>query len=289
MYPHLITNRAITVDFNGESRSVQAESPKYDNVLDAIRESRWEDVETLMTPEAEIQAASNGSMRVENGQVYVTGDDGQEFTVASDLNDTILSYMENQLPFDGLVKFAIKLNQNPSFRSVQQLFNFIRNTNMTITEDGNFIAYKSVNEDFTDCYTGKFDNSIGKVVSMPRNQVDENPNETCSKGLHVATYDYAHNIYSGHVTLFVEVNPKDVVAVPVDYNNAKMRVCEYRVLGVSEKELDSPIANTKDFDWYDEDDESDEEYDDEEWCEECEDYVKYCTCGSCSDEDEFPF
>jgi Ran GTPase-activating protein (RanGAP) involved in mRNA processing and transport len=32
--------------------------------------------------------------------------------------------------------------------------------------------------------------------------------------------------------LEVKVNPRDVVAVPVDYNNAKMRVCEYVVLSV---------------------------------------------------------
>jgi len=32
--------------------------------------------------------------------------------------------------------------------------------------------------------------------------------------------------------LEVKIDPADVVAIPTDYNNAKMRICKYEVLGV---------------------------------------------------------
>jgi len=50
--------------------------------------------------------------------------------------------------------------------------------------------------------------------------------------LHVCADEYLQG-YANHSearTLVVEVNPAHVVAVPYDYNFAKMRVCEYTVL-----------------------------------------------------------
>jgi hypothetical protein len=38
--------------------------------------------------------------------------------------------------------------------------------------------------------------------------------------------------YSGDILVEVIISPKDVVSVPIDYNNQKMRVCRYKVLGV---------------------------------------------------------
>jgi len=66
---------------------------------------------------------------------------------------------------------------------------------------------------------------------MNRDNVNPDANETCSHGLHVGAFAYA-NTFS-ELLLEVEVNPKDVVAVPPDYNNQKMRVCEYKVIRVA--------------------------------------------------------
>jgi hypothetical protein len=82
--------------------------------------------------------------------------------------------------------------------------------------------------------------------------------------------------------LEVEVNPADVVAIPVDYNNAKMRVCKYKVLGVVTTPFDPSTALrvvSPDYvpssDFGDEDDEDsceycgEEVYDDDRLCSEC--------------------
>ncbi|UQJ95396.1 rIIB protein [Klebsiella phage CPRSB] len=86
-------------------------------------------------------------------------------------------------------------------------------------------------DNYKDLATGKFDNSPGVTVSMPRNMVDEDKTRTCSTGLHVAAKSYLPH-YGGGVgrVIQVKVDPADVVAIPVDYNNAKMRVCRYKVM-----------------------------------------------------------
>ena len=66
---------------------------------------------------------------------------------------------------------------------------------------------------------------------MPRNKVDEDPDRTCSAGLHVCSFDYLPHFShaNGHV-MIVKVNPANVVAIPADYNATKMRVSQYVVI-----------------------------------------------------------
>jgi hypothetical protein len=185
---------------------------------------------------------SHGEFTVVDGNIYVNG-----LVAPTALGNKIVKFSNEGLPFKPLIKFATKIQKNPSFRAVNELFQFLEKNDHPITESGNFIAYKRVREDFKDIHSGTFDNSVGTVVKMERNKVNENPNVTCSHGLHVANWDYAHTQFSSHnpstdVMLEVEVNPADVVAVPTDYNQSKMRVCQYNVLGVVDKENSSDIA-----------------------------------------------
>jgi hypothetical protein len=77
---------------------------------------------------------------------------------------------------------------------------------------------------------------------MDRGKVDADRERTCSAGLHVAAWNYAESFYfNGHL-LEVEVNPRDVVAVPTDYNNEKMRTCEYKVVRVAGKPRTEPMV-----------------------------------------------
>jgi hypothetical protein len=115
---------------------------------------------------------------------------------------------------------------------LEHLYEFLEVGKNPITEDGCFLAYKAVRGDFLDIYSGKFDNSIGAELKMLRNKVDENQNNTCSSGFHVCSFDYLRHFASagGHV-MVCKVNPADVVAIPADYHNTKMRVCRYEVVG----------------------------------------------------------
>lgn len=78
---------------------------------------------------------------------------------------------------------------------------------------------------------------------MERSLVDDNPNNTCSSGLHVASFKYAEDFGSGRLVL-CEVDPRDVVSVPVDYNSQKMRTCKYKVIGETKESLEGAIFDT---------------------------------------------
>lgn len=149
--------------------------------------------------------------------------------------------------FGGYVAFLENLQANPSRKSRKGLFRFLDQHNLTITPDGQFVAFKGValdgrsitagNEDVTitltdgtiEVHRGHIPNPLGAVVEMPRSLVDPDRNMTCSVGLHVANERYAQQW--GQRMLTITVNPRDVVEVPSDSNSEKIRVHRYTVVG----------------------------------------------------------
>ena len=234
-----ITDQNVTVNYDGQTHIISRSDSLSDKLIDALRARDFESIPLLVSKAMMINKSSNGKFQVKDGVILVDG-----VPAPGALSTKILKFAEDNLPYEPLIKFAKNLQNNPSFRSVNQLFEFLEKNDHPITDTGCFIAYKKVRDDFLDVHTGTFDNSIGNVVEMPRNQVDEDPNTTCSNGLHVANFNYASNFYSGGLMLEVEVNPADVVAVPTDYNQSKMRVCKYRVLSVVNEEVSTPIRFT---------------------------------------------
>jgi hypothetical protein len=171
-----------------------------------------------------------------------------------------------------LEKFLENLLMNPKKEIVDELYDFLDSNSLPITSDGNFLAYKAVSNQYLDIYSNTMDNSIGAVVSEDREECDPDRNRTCSRGLHFATYDYVRSSYTfedyeGPRMVVVEINPKDVVAIPTDYNNQKGRACEYKVISeVKEVEAfrirDNFIEESDDvleeYDDYDDDDDYDD-------------------------------
>jgi hypothetical protein len=122
---------------------------------------------------------------------------------------------------------------NPSKRAVTELYGFLEKNSLPITPDGHFLAYKKVRNDYLDIHSGTMDNSVGMIVEMERNEVDDNKDQTCSTGLHFCSQDYLPHFGSGSDSrvVIVKINPSDVVSIPSDYNNAKGRACRYVVVG----------------------------------------------------------
>lgn len=234
-----ITDQNVTVNYDGQTHIISRSDSLSDKLIDALRARDFDSIPLLVSKAMMINKSSNGKFQVKDGVILIDG-----VPAPGALSTKILKFAEENLPYEPLIQFAKNLQNNPSFRSVNQLFEFLEKNDHPITDTGCFIAYKKVRDDFLDVHTGTFDNSIGNVIEMPRNQVDEDPNTTCSNGLHVANFNYASNFYSGGLMLEVEVNPADVVAVPIDYNQSKMRVCKYRVLSVVNEEVSTPIRFT---------------------------------------------
>lgn len=130
-----------------------------------------------------------------------------------------------------LSSFVELQQQNPDPTVHAHLYAFLTHGQIPLTMDGHFLAYKAVRDNYYDVHSGRFLNSVGSIVTMPRENVDSNRDQTCSRGLHVCSFAYLpHFAHGGHV-MICKVSPIDVVAIPADYNNSKMRTCRYEVVG----------------------------------------------------------
>lgn len=288
-FSYAITDNNVTVRYDGQTHIVPRSDALAKKLIQALREGRENDIPNLVSASKRIETYGQGKFKVVDGRIMVNGQAVPEF-----LSRKIIKFQAEGLPYLPLVRFAENLQKNPSYRAVNELFQFLEKNDHPITEDGCFIAYKKVREDFRDVHSGKFDNSPGKVVEMPRNEVNEDATQTCSAGLHVANYSYAQSFYSGGKMLEVEVNPADVVSIPIDYNQAKMRTCKYKVIGVVNKEHSadeslrvrndptSSCCNHEDCCEEEEEEEDDGFHECENCGEECEE--GYELCQDCEDE-----
>ena len=222
---YIVTEKSITILINNRPEIIDNTHPNFERVEKALKNSASEtEILHLMNVTKAIISFSEGAVQVKDGDITYNGK-----VIHSSLSRRIISLMENGFDITPFTNFMENLYQNPSKSAVDGLYDFLEACNLPITEDGYFLAYKKIASNYTDCYTGDIDNSIGAKPSMPRYEVNEDSNQTCSTGLHVASYSYMSH-YSGDRIVICKVHPKDVVAVPNDYANAKMRVCEYEVI-----------------------------------------------------------
>jgi hypothetical protein len=221
--PHNITSRSIAMVVNGAPLTIDRSSVSYEQVLKAIKEERWSDVEELANPKVAIKKLSGGRVLITDGSILF---DGVE--MHSVLADRIVRQAQEGFNVQPMVNFMTNLEENPSMTARSELYLFLESNEIPFTDDGHFLAYKKVTGAYKDCHTGTIDNSVGAEVTMKRFDVDDNRERTCSAGLHFCSYEYLKS-FGGERTVIVKINPRDVVAIPSDYNNAKGRTCRYVV------------------------------------------------------------
>lgn len=222
----IYTGTTISFQHKGKFHTVHNSHPEFTKVLELCRKSDFEAAASLVDLKQVVADALAGSKaELRGNQVFYKGN-----VVHSLLARRIIEMKAQGFPVEPLLRFLDNLMENPSNRAVTELYDFLEVAKLPITEDGHFLAYKSVRQDFTDHHTGTMDNSVGAVVEMDRNQVDEDKDRTCSRGLHFAAYEYARDFGASGRMVVLKINPRDVVAIPSDYNNQKGRACRYVVL-----------------------------------------------------------
>lgn len=224
-YPYIIQGSNITVVIDNIPHTINKTHVTYQQVLDAIKREDWETVKDVIEPKKVILNYGQGNVSVHADKMFWKG---QEFNNA--LATRMIQMLQDGFSIEPMAAFMENLMQNPSFRSIQELYGFLEKNNLPITPDGCFLAYKRVREDYTDCHSGTMDNNVGKVVEMERNQVDDDQNNTCSYGLHFCSHEYLKS-FGGNRIVIVKINPRDVVSIPADYNDSKGRACRYEVVG----------------------------------------------------------
>jgi hypothetical protein len=231
------TQNSITIVFD-KPVTINRDHPNFLKARQSIQEKEWEVLKSIADIKESVKKYSDGLCEIKGDKIFYNGEE-----VHNSIVDRIFQFMNEDMPWEPLLKFLNNLMSNPSFRARKELYNFLEHENLPVTEDGYFLAYKSVNSNYTDIWSGTMDNSIGNIVEMSRPSVDDDCSVGCSAGLHAGSLDYV-NMYgcSGSVKVIVKINPRDVVSVPAE-DSRKLRCCRYEVVSSFTSELTSSCYN----------------------------------------------
>ena len=243
---YTVTGDNITLFYKGKIFSIPSSSSRFAELKEHLKLPKHDSyfIESIVNIRSMVERFSQGNVKIYGDEVHYKG-----MPVVNSLAERLVQLIDDGFEVTPWINFMENVMLNPSKDSRERLFTFLEKNKSPITEDGHFIGFKRIRPDWTDIYTGKMDNSVGNIVEMPRENVDENNKNTCSHGLHVAAsiyLDTGPTQFTDTVnsrTVVVKVNPRDVVAVPPDYNETKMRTCRYEVLSEVEvgqiKEIES--------------------------------------------------
>jgi hypothetical protein len=223
--PYISTKSDISFVWNDEIVSVN--NSQLTKIKEALDNGDGELALSLSSLKNSILSHRYNGVEIEDGVLTYNGS-----KMDGNLVSRILRDMEaGNTDFDRYVKFLANMMNNPSNKMRRRVYDFIESQSIEISDDGHILAFKVVRSDYKDKHSGTFDNSPGKILEMKRADVDDDDSVTCSTGLHVCSSLYV-KVFSnkGDVVVLCKVNPADVVSIPTDYNDSKMRTCKYEVL-----------------------------------------------------------
>lgn len=273
-FPYIIQGSNITVVIGSKSHTVTSSHIMFNQLREAIRVADWDRVKDIIEPKMAVLNYGAGNVSIQGQKLFWKG---------AEMHNAIATKMVDMLKegfnIEPLVLFMENLMQNPSKRAVDEFYKFAERGQLPITPDGCVLAFKKVRTDWRDVHSGTVLNKPAElmtpadfeyissplgvnkdvtvtiengvtVVTMPRNGVDDNRDNTCSDGLHFCSQGYLGS-FGGSRVLIVKVNPRDVVSVPSDYQDTKARCCRYEVvseMGAEERPeevLSKPVQDFK--------------------------------------------
>jgi len=235
-----------------------------------LRDSIKDELMSLLTPGRRIEMETDKRFLLDEDGVMTLK--GTKEAIPEFLAEKLLKFLEDGLDIEALVNFWKRLLLNPDKHVRTQLYKFLEHNGHPITSRGYFLAYKSVGikrkydkETGEEIIKVEYDEEtgekiketpsqemafkpfhkgshgmaikIGEPVTMPREECDNDPNNTCSAGLHVGSMAYVGDFGCGNkVVLECLISPTDVVSIPSDYNATKMRTCKYYPVAISNGE-----------------------------------------------------
>jgi hypothetical protein len=289
----LITDTGITLFIDGQHYAISQDHINYGRILAKLTAKDFDGLVELTDVRAGVRrfVSTDPEFAFTNDLIAFRGRPFSEC-----VTDKVLDLIEAGNDASALFKFLRLVRANPSAVAQEELLLFCVANNFMIDTEGFIVAYKSVNENYTAIHDGKtfykpallmtpaeilkyaggvtvngVTTRIGTgnrtVVSMERSAVDDRRENTCSYGLHFASFEYA-STWAGQANkrlLAFGVNPAHVVSIPNDYGNQKGRASE--IVVYSEIDGFAPLANKAVYDFNPapiEDEDVSERYNDED-------------------------
>ncbi len=236
----------VTLD-DGATHVIGSDHPNYDKVVEALYPVQTltdDELLSLISPfEAIYKTLTKLSERVsrKGSNLLFDGD-----VIKNALTDFIVKAQNDgdDEASKAYIAFLEKLYTNPSETSREHLFHFITANGLQVTPDGDVVLYKGTESSGLSSRAGygivngeefehaQLQNGLGYVIEIPRSKVNPDRGSLCSVGLHVGAYEYVRGEYRDQWPRLwtVLVNPRDVVAVPHDFQSSKIRVARYVVV-----------------------------------------------------------
>jgi hypothetical protein len=262
---YTITNDSLTVILDGKCHNISKTHANFAVIRSACINEDEELLRKHITILHSRKTFLNGIFVLEGDKITFTGTG--EPVPAGLAAQMVKTFKEGKSP-ERFMHFWQKVQENPSHRSVHQLWSFLQHADIQIDDQGFILAYKGVRHNFMDKHSGTVDNRVGTSVSMPRNKISDDPKEACHVGLHVGAIGYAQSF--GERVVQCRVHPRDVVCIPYDSSAMKMRCCAYEVTGLANNYSFNSTTSSYEEDMDDSVDEEDDldELEDEEYDEE---------------------
>ncbi len=243
-----ITNTGLTVVFSdGRPLTLSASyKTQYAQALDAIRNEDWSLLKDTFNLVKSLGKYLN-KVQFKDGTVTFNGK-----VLNNIVTKKIMEFWVNGLSVDSLVLFLENCLLNPSQKAVEELYLFLEKNNFTLTEDGCFLCWRKVDSNYKSYHPnrdGTYNtNYPGDVVKMDRSLCTSNREVCNDSGLHACAFDYLSQYQGGNgKVVLVKINPKNVISVPIDHANAKLRCCEYEVIQEVETHESVNILENKSY------------------------------------------
>jgi len=254
----LTTNRLTVIDNNDKTHKIETSHRNFDKICKAVSDGDQILFETLLAdvapepiPEPDLDGFEHELFEKRDGEIFYRG----IWKLEGPTKTKLVSLLKYEMSLQPLINFLDNLYNNVSSQVISQLVRFLDYEELPITEDGCFIAYKGIRADKYSHHgnlevqllqgvrneRGHILNEEGHVIEIRRNQVNCNPDETCSQGLHVGSHSFA--LSYGPILATIKINPIDVVSVPTDYNGQKLRCCKYLVVKHEVKKIEQPVSD----------------------------------------------
>jgi len=270
-----------TVVIDNKSYDFGPSHPSYIALVQSVQAKDVEDFIRLYDNATQIEDFSHGHVKVKDGVLVY-----KNYECHEHISQRVIEMIHDGFDYVPMFNFIERLYKNPSNRAINELFNFLMNKGLPITEDGMVLGYKGVaihhgpdivdvagnvvkDGDYIDNWTKKTHRyNPGDVAEMPRHAVCDDPDVACAAGLHVGSPRFSTWTSTPVIVAF---DPADVVSVP-KADCEKLRACKYKIISDYESDFTKVVASTN-TDLYEEDDEDEDEY-------------YECSCGSGYDEED---
>jgi hypothetical protein len=185
-----------------------------------------------------------GVISIINGIMYIKDERAEPF-----MYHALINALRRGQKEWGVLNFLNKIEEVDKDFLYNELFKFMNKNELGINDEGNIIAYKKIRNNWFDIHSNTVRYKIGDTPEMPKRKVDSDRNNVCSTGLHFCSLDYLSQFGSNDGkdrVVEVEIDPRDVVSIPTDYNNAKGRAAKMHVVReMKPEELIKPVKLEK--------------------------------------------